>query len=423
VSERHDVLVVGAGLAGLCAARLLCSAGLDVAVIEASDAVGGRVRTDVVDGFRLDRGFQLYNPAYPEGRRVLDHEALDLRPFTRGVMVADSARRWRLADPRAEPGWLADGLRAPVGSWADKLRLARWAVETARRPAAEIVAAVDMPASQRLRGLGLSPKLVQRLLRPFLAGVFLEDELATSSRFLELVVRTFVRGTPSVPALGMQQIPEQLAASLPGGALRLSTRVTSLTDNGIRTEDAAMSAEAVIVATDPTSAAVLLPGLAVPAMHSSTTWYHATSDTSLTEGRPVLVVDAEHRGPVTSSVVLSHASPSYAPPGVSLVASATLGTDTSAVAAHEVRAHLAVMHGTDPAGWDHIAAVAVPGALPAMLPPHDFRQPVRLGPGRYVAGDHRDSASIQGAMVSGRRAAAAVLADLDVLERNRTEQA
>ena len=412
VAEQHDVVVVGAGLAGLCAARTLCAAGLDAVVLEASDAVGGRVRTDEVDGFRIDRGFQLHNPAYPEAARVLDHDALDLRTFTRGVLVCVDDQRWRLADPRDEPAWAVDALRSPVGSWADLARFARWSLEQSRRPARAIVDDVDMPAAQRLRGLGLSPRFIDGLLRPFLSGVFLEDELATSSRFLELVVRTFVRGTPSIPALGMQRIPEQLADQLPSDTVRLGCRVDAVTASGVTTDDGEVRASAVVVATDPSTAARLLPGLSVPPMRGSTTWYHAVRSDDLTLRRPVLLVDGQRRGPVTSSVVLTHASPSYSPDARALVSSATLGGDTTAEQVARVRAHLAQLHGVDTSRWEEVAVVAVPEALPAMPPPHDFRRPVRLSAGRYVAGDHRDSSSIQGAMISGRRAAQAVLADL-----------
>jgi phytoene dehydrogenase-like protein len=411
VTQRHDVVVVGAGLAGLCAARVLAGRGLDVVVLEASDAVGGRVRTDVVDGFRLDRGFQLYNPAYPEAARVLDHDALDLRPFTRGALVAVGDRRWRLADPRSEPSWAIDAVRAPVGSLADLARFAGWSIAQARRPAQQIVAEDDEPARQRLRRAGLSARFIDAVLQPFLSGVFLEAELATSARFLELVVRTFVRGTPSVPALGMQRIPEQVAAALPDGSVVLNTEVTSLTPTGVRTTEGEWRADAVIVATDPRRAAALLPGVSAPTVRACTTWYHAVPDHSLTLGRPVLLIDGQGRGPVTSSVVLTHASPAYSPDRRALVSSVTLGSDPSATTAAAVRRHLAELHGTDTSQWDEVAVVAVPEALPAMPPPHDFRQPVRVGEGRYVAGDHRDSASIQGAMVSGRRAAQALLAD------------
>ena len=404
--------IVGAGLAGLCAARVLVDAGLDVRVIEASDAVGGRVRTDAIDGYLLDRGFQLYNPAYPEGRRVLDHDALDLQAFTRGVLVATRGRRWRLADPRQHPTWAWEALRAPVGSLADRRRFVAWALHQARRDPAAIVEELDMTTAQQLRGLKLSPRFVDAVLRPFLSGVFLESDLTTSRRFADLVIRTFVHGTPSVPARGMRQIPDQLAAMLPAQVITLGTAVRSVDDRVVSTDDGEIRARAVIVATDPPAAAALLPGLVVPPMHAVTTWYHACDDVTLNDGQPVLVIDGDHGGPVVNSVVMSHASAAYAPTGRALVSSSVLGVDSGVEAGRAVRRHLASLYGCDTAAWDEIAAYPIAAALPAMTPPHDFRRPVQLGAGMFVAGDHRDSSSIQGAMVSGRRAAESVLTEL-----------
>jgi Flavin containing amine oxidoreductase len=407
-----DVVVVGAGLAGLCAARHLVAHDLDVVVLEASDDVGGRVRTDVVDGFTLDRGFQLYNPAYPEGRRVLDHGALDLHPLTRGALVVQGSRRWRLADPRSEPGWALTAARSRLGSPLDYVRFARWAVGVARTRPSVLTGQPDADTATALAELSLSPRFVAAVLRPFLTGVFLEPDLQTSRRFLDLVVRSFVRGTPSLPAAGMAAIPRQLASHLPPGAVRVGTPVTDVAPGTVTTGAARVQARAVVVATDPRTAGRLLPELTVPVMRPVTTWYHAVPGRGLTGGRGVLVVDADQPGPVISSVALSNAVPSYAPDDWTLVSSSTLGTDTSDGLERRVRTHLSRLHQTDAREWQLVAVTPVADALPAMPPPHEFRQPVRLAPGLYVAGDHRDSSSIQGAMVSGRRAAQAVLAEL-----------
>ncbi len=421
----HDVVVVGAGLAGLCAALHLTAAGLDVALVEASDGVGGRVRTDAVGGLLLDRGFQLYNPAYPEGRRVLDHDALDLRPFTPGVLVAFGGRRYALADPRRVPSWARDALSAPVGSMADKVRFAAYALRVSRTSADDLLAASDGSADAALRAAGISDRLLDTVLRPFLSGVFLEDELATSRRFLDLVLRTFVAATPCVPAAGMGAIPAQLAARLPPGCVRLGVRVDRLTDDGVAlgpdrdvNPSGSLRARAVVVATDSRTAATLLPGLDVPSAHSVTTWYHLADieGAALSRGRPVLVVDGQRRGPVVNSVVLTHAAPSYADGGRVLVSTSVLGLhdrSPGSTTEREVRGHLGIMYGVDTRGWEAVASYPIRDALPAMSPPLDVRRDVRCGPGRYVCGDHRDTSSIQGAMVSGRRAAEAVLADLD----------
>ena len=404
-----DVVVVGAGLAGLVAARTLTAGGRHVLLFEASDDVGGRIRTDEVDGYLLDRGFQLYNPAYPEGRRQLDHEQLQLRPFTRGVVLRHDGRAVRLADPRDVPWWAPNVLRAPMGSLRQRAALARYLRRCAATRATALTHQVDATARAALTSAGVAPDAVEHLFRPFLSGVFLEPDLATSRRFLDVVLRAFVHGTPSVPAHGMQQIPRQLADQLGEGVLRLGQPVHEVQPGHVVTDNGSVHADAVIVATDPRSAARLLPQIAEPAMHGVTTWYHSTDDIGLAGARPVLHVDGDAGGPVVNTVVVSHAAPSYAPSGRALVASTVLGTGGVADDEAAVLGHLATLYDSSTSAWETVGVARIPEALPAMTPPHDFRQPVSLGDGLFVAGDHRDSSSIQGALVSGRRTAHAVL--------------
>ena len=415
-----SVIVVGAGLSGLAAGRHLQRSGVPVTILDGADAVGGRMRTDIVDGFRLDRGFQLYNPAYPEGERVLDHEALDLRPFVAGARIVTRPRGRRhvarVADPRREPGWMIPSLMARLGSPVSTARFAAYATSRAVRSPAALRAEPDITSAEALRRAGADRGLLETLLRPFLAGVFLESDLTTSRRFLDLVLRSFVKGTPSVPAHGMQRIPEQLAAGLD---VRLGARVTSVSARSVTIEgDETVEADAVIVATDPLGAQGLLPGMRVPAPRSVTTWYYRPDGdpTRLAGGEAVLTLDGARRGPVINTVVLTHAAPEYAPAGSALISASALGVrDTSA---HEaaVRDHLGWLYGVPTSRWDLIATYPIPYALPAMPVPLDMRRPVRTPSGAYVAGDHRDTSSIQGALVSGRRAAEAVLEDLGIVD-------
>ena len=410
----HDVVIVGAGLAGLAAARHLAIHGVDVTVLEASDAVGGRVRTDRVDGLLLDRGFQLYNPAYPEPARVLDHDALMLRSFVPGVIAHSAEGAIRLGDPRRLPAWAPDAASRRSGSLSGKLRFARYAWHVAHTSARVLEAQPDFPTHVALRSAGVDDAFLETVLRPFLAGVFLEDRLDTSRRFLDLVLTSFVRGRPSVPAQGMQAIPEQLRDALPDGTVRLGAAARAIDGGRVHTEDADVSGRCVIVATDPPAASALVPGLEVPAGRPVTTWYFlADGDpAALSEGRPVLIVDGARRGPVINTVVLTHAAASYATGGRILVSASSLGTNTGSDDEARVRDHLTQLYGVRTDGWTTVAAYPISYALPAMTPPLDTRKPVALSDSLYVAGDHRDTASIQGAMVSGRRAANAVLQHL-----------
>lgn len=422
--QSADVVIIGAGLAGLAAARTLVGAGREVLVLEKESSVGGRVRTDVIDGYRLDHGFQLFNPAYPEGRRVFDYAALDLHPLTRGVLVAMQTRNWLLADPRSEPRAAWQALRSPTGSLAAKLRFARYAASRARMHPADVIGQNDCTSLEALREAGIDERLIDSVLRPFLSGVFLDKELTTSRRFMDLVLRSFVRGTPSLPSSGMGALPEQLAAGLPAGVVATAVRVNGISGDGpvhIDTDSGEVTARAVVVATDPGSVSSLIEGFAVPAMNSVTTWYHRASQSpaELSSGKSTLLVDgcapvdAIGRGPLVNTVVISGAVPSYAPRNATLVSSSALGIHDSVESDAAALHHARLLHRVATDRWELVGKYVIPQALPAAPAPMEIRKAVRLGGGRYIAGDHRDTPSIQGALVSGRRAAEAVLTDLD----------
>ncbi len=398
--------MIGAGLAGLAAARRLAGASLDVVLVEAADRPGGRVRTDRQDGFLLDRGFQLLNPAYPEVRREVDLRALRLQPFDAGVVVASGRGRFVLADPLRSPRDAAASAAAPVGSVREKAAFAAWAVEVGYGPAGWIKHGRpdgELASEVQRRGLG---RLGSGVLTPFLAGVLADDALVDSRRFGELLIRSFVRGTPAVPAEGMQAVPDQLAASLPDGVLHLDTAALQVTGDRVVTDAGTVRAAAVVVATDP-STAERLTDVASPPLRGLTTFYHRAAEPP--SSRALLHVDADRRGPVVNTAVVSNAAPSYARDGA-LVATTVLGARPDLEPA--ARAHAALIYGVDASGWDHLVTYAITAALPALLPATPLRRPVDLGDGRFVAGDHRDTSSLQGALVSGRRAADAVLARL-----------
>jgi phytoene dehydrogenase-like protein len=411
-SVAADVVVVGAGMAGLVAGVKLTEAGLRVILVEAADAVGGRVRTDVVDGFRLDHGFQVLDTAYPEVQAMVDLPALQVTGFHRGAVVVIGDRRHVVADPFTAPRAIAATITAPIGSLIDKVRLGLVAGSDAVRPVSSANVIEDRSTAAELRRLGFSDQIIDRFFRPFLSGVLLDTELETSGRFFHLLWRSFARGRQALPAFGMQEIPAQLAARLPEGTIRLSTAVTSLNPGGVELAGGdRVESRAVVVATDGTSAAALATGVPDLSWHSVTTMYHAVADPrTLSASDRYIVLDADDPRFIANSCVLSSVSPAYASAGRALVETSIVGLRGDEIEPR-VRARLAVLYGVDTASWQFLRSYRITQALPDFPPGTPLRKPVRSN-GVYVCGDHRDTPSLQGAMVSGRRAAAAVIADL-----------
>lgn len=410
-----DVVVVGAGLAGLVCARHLLAAGLAVRVLEAGDRVGGRVATDTVDGFTCDRGFQVLNTDYPALRREADLTALDLRAFSPGAAVRDAdgglhVLRNPLRAPLSVPRSAVDRLL----TLRQKVALARFSAELFLRPGHAALRRDDVTAAELLDRVGLGGSATERFFRPFLAGVLLEDDLETSGRFAALVWRTFLRGAVALPSRGIAALPTQLAARLPAGTVSLRTPVRAVRPGAVDTDDGPVTARAVVVAVDPRTAPELVPALPAARTRSVTTWYHVT-DTPPTR-EPLLHLDATG-GPVVNSVVLTAAAPSYSPDHRSLVSSSVLGVER--VDEPTVRAHVGRLLGVDTRDWEHLHTAVVPVALPAFPPPTPagFRAAVEPVPGLFVTGDHRDSPSLQGAMAGGRRVAGAVRERLATVPR------
>lgn len=383
-------------------------------MLEASDGIGGRVRTDLVDGFLLDRGFQVLLTAYPEAQRVLDYAALKLEELYPGALVRTGGRFHRVADPFRRPLDAVSALFSPVGRLRDYPRLARLRGRARTDTLESLFARRETTTIDVLRQLELSPQLVERFFRPFLGGVFLDRKLETSSRMLDFVVRMFSLGPAALPAAGMGAIPAQLAGILPAGSLRTGTSVATVESGAVVLDSGErLEAKAVVVATDGREAA-RLAGVPAPAWRSVTCLYFDADTPPVNE--PILVLDGDCEGPVNNLCVPSQAQLSYAPAGRSLVSASVLGnppqSDEELEAA--VRAQLGHWFGPAATSWRHLRTYHIPHALPAKTPPslEPKERAVRLRPGLYVCGDHRETASIQGAMASGRRAAQAVLEEL-----------
>jgi len=410
----NKVIIVGAGLSGLCCARRLQEQGIRCVLLEASDGVGGRIRTDVLEGFRLDRGFQVFLTSYPEAKAILDYPALRLQPFLPGALVRYQGRFYQLTDPWRRPFAALGSLWSPIGSLADKLRVAGFRSRTLRGTIEKLFRDPETTSLQALQDAGFSTSMIERFFRPFLGGIFLDRELGTSSRMLNFVFRMFSLGAACLPAEGMEAIPKQLAATLPPDSIRPGARVVRIQPGSVTLATGEeLLAQAIVVAVEGRAAAELLGDPISGAGQGTTCLYFSAPHPPLDQ--PILVLNGDGSGPINNLCVPTVAAPSYGPGNQSLVSATVLGTTSDSLRLlAEVREQLEEWFGTAVKNWRHLRTYSIPYALPAQAPPALSvpERPVQWQPGIYVCGDHRDNASIQGAMVSGRRAGDAVMKDL-----------
>lgn len=408
------VLIIGAGLAGLACARRLTQSGLPCTVLEASDGIGGRARTDHVEGFHLDRGFQTFLSGYPEARRALDYAALDLKPFHPGAFIRSGGRFHVMSDLVRRPQDFVQTLVSPIGSLADKWRLLRL-----RRDALHhrLCAKVRNPARsihEVLQAYHFSDALVTGFFRPFLSGVFLETELTTPGWIFALVWGAFCRGAVALPRDGMGAIAQQLAAPLAPGTIRLNQSVQHIQGSRVVLESGEqLTGDVLVIATDDATAARLRGERAPSSLaRSSITLYFDAP--AVPQHGPWLILNGEGNGLVRTVCVLSEVAPSYAPTGRALI-SVTL---TELIGPHDdvsqtVRLFLQSWFGSQVDEWRHLRTDHIHRALPPidLLSPENRSTPTRVATGLYLCGDYRESGTLDGALLSGRKAAEEILID------------
>ena len=401
-------MIVGAGLAGLTCARRLQEREIPVKVVEAAGTVGGRVRTDEVEGFRLDRGFQVLLTAYPACRRWLDYDALELQFFDPGAEVSTPGGWQRVADPRRRWRDLGKSMRADVGNLSDKLRVLKWAVAAKTGGVEFPWESAEMTAQDFLQNRGFSQQMIDRFWRPWLSGIFLEADLKTSSRMLEFVFSMFARGQTAIPRLGMQAIPEQLADGLAPDVLELNQPVAEVrADAVVLADGSGREAAAVVLAVDGEAAGNL--GFPVEGL----TWneacclYYAAPTAPTNDG--MLRLNGNGVGVVNHLVTLSQVNSACAPVGQELVmVGIRPGVELDdAQLESAVMDQLANWFGPEIEAWRLLRQDIVRKALPARLPLN--AAPLKRQ-GIWHCGDALRHPSIQGAMESGE-AVADLIAD------------
>lgn len=396
---------MGAGLAGLAAGLELSGAGHQVSILEASDGPGGRVRTDIVDGHRLDRGFQILLGAYPEARAILDYDALDMRAFSPGALVRIDDGFHRVGDPLREPLKLLDTAKAPIGSPIDKARILAFRRAVGKGDLADLWRRPETTAIERLRQAGFSSDMIERFMRPLFSGITLDPDLGGSSRAIEFVFRMLGAGDAVVPAEGMGAISDHLASKLPAGSLRLSSPVRSVAANQVTLEDGEIvTADQVVVATDMTEASRLTETENRGWRGVTSVWF-AAEEAPITE--PVLVLNGTGGGPINSMVVMSQVSAAYAPPGAATIVVSAPRIEDGLV--DGFRGQLGEWFGSAARDWDTLRVDRIERAQPKHPVGHERSGAYQTEAGVWVCGDHARDASINGALGSGRAVAGAIV--------------
>jgi phytoene dehydrogenase-like protein len=410
-----EVVVVGAGLAGLSCARHLMSRSVSFVVLEAHDRIGGRLKTDELDGFLLNHGFQVLQTAYPEARRQLNYHRLDLKPFAPGAIIRVAGKFMRVSDPRRRPRDIWSSLTAPVGTFTDRLRMVRMASSARRGSVSSLFRSPDMTTLEYLQSQGISEKMIERFFKPFFGGVCLDPAIQASSNVFKYVLRVFAEGDVALPGQGMAAIANQLAEDLPEGAIRTGIRVESVYPGGaVLRSGQTLKCRAVVLATDGPEAMRLLGKSKAMVSQGELCLYFAAPKAPIRD--PYLILNGEGEGVINSLTVPSVVATSYAPAGEALISVVLIGhlDLDDRTAESTVRKELTGWFGPVVENWRHLKTYRIQHALPAQPPPMpDPTVPTApLKPGIYVCGEYRSVPGIQWALLSGRQAAEAVIKEL-----------
>jgi phytoene dehydrogenase-like protein len=417
-----DVVVAGGGLAGLVAARHLAESGADVTLFERRDELGGRVRSREVDGYTLDRGFQVMFTAYPAVRRELDLDALSLGRFTPGATIARDGERSVLSDPLRDPGSALETLFNHEVTLGDKLRMFRLQRELRGRSVDEILRRGGSSIEAYLADRGFSEGFVDSFAAPFYGGITLDRSLSTDSSVFEYTFKMLTEGATAVPADGMGEITAQLAdrARAAGVTIETGRAVEELSPLGdeqaavtVSAGSESMTADAAVVATDPKTATELtgVEAITTEAQRCVTVHVSLPSGNRPSMGKRI-VLNADDDRP-NSIAPMSAVAPDYAPDGRTLYSATFLGRQDASddELFDEVRSTLASWYpGASFSELDHVATDRIDFAQFTQAPGFQAALPTVDAPAGPVvlAGDYTRWSSIQGALESGAAAAGTV---------------
>lgn len=413
---KSTVIIIGGGLAGLTAARQLHAQGIDFQLFEATDRIGGRIKTDVVNGFRLDRGFQVLLTEYPEAKRWLDYKKLDLKSFTPGaLLLLPGGEKSHIGDPLRDFSSLLPTIFSSAGNLMDKLRILKLKTRLAKLTIEEIFQQKEKTTQEALsEDYGFSNQMIEQFFAPFFAGIFLEKELTTSRRMFDFIFKMFGEGDTAVPNLGMEEIPKLLAQPIPENFITTNARVLKIENQTVYLEDGSVfSAPNIIVATEATSFVKEL--LKVKTQYQSTTHLHFIAEKSPLQ-KPIITLNTNKGRLANNICTISQVASGYAPENKNLVSISVVGKSdfSKKELAKAIRKELKTWFGKATQDWEHLNTKVIEYALPNQSNVHHeiSKQNYKIRKGLYLCGDFQLNGSINAAMKSGREVAELIIKDL-----------
>ncbi len=403
---KPSITIIGAGISGLTAAVYLHQKGFKVQILEASERAGGRIKTDLIDGFRLDRGFQVLLTEYPETKALLDYKKLNLKRFLPGATVLYDGGQFEIADPFRRPSATFATLFAPVGSLKDKLNTLFLKNKLLKISIPDVFKQPETDTNSQLQKYGFSHKMINRFYKPFFSGIFLENELKTSSNMFDFVMKMFSEGDAAIPELGMEEIPKQLVEMLPKNSIVYNAKVSSIENNTIICENGQFfETDKIIIATE----AVGFASNYIPKTKQN---YHQVTDVYFEANvapikKAVVVLNAsKNKKWFNNLTVMSNISDKYAPKEKILISVSCNGISDidDTTLSENMKTELKTWYGNQVENWKFLKVYRINYALPNQdSVKNDLENSdIQINENLFICGDHLLNGSINAAMKSGR---------------------